>query len=330
MTDLAAGPLFGLPLADLWFALLFCLLGAFVLLDGFDFGVGALFALRHDEAEREHLLAVVGPFWDGNEVWLVVFGGALFAAFPTVYAAVFSRYYLLLFCVLALLILRGLAPEFREQREDDAWRRWWGRSFVAGSVGAPFCLGVFVADWTFGLDAILTVPGVLVGLALVALTIADGVAFVRLKVEGDLRETVRPYGERAAAAYLALVVVTLAYVVAALPRAAANLLTPLGIACVALSVLAGVGYALALRRGRDRAAFGAVALTVVALVALVARFMYPLVDPAAGTTVADAIVSTLPLNLMSIAAVILLPLVSGYFVLLYTSFSGSIESGEGY
>lgn len=330
MTDLAAGPLFGLPLADLWFALLFCLLGAFILLDGFDFGIGALFALRRDPDEREQLLAVVGPFWDGNEVWLVVFGGALFAAFPTVYAGVFSRYYLLLFCVLAFLILRGLAPEFREQRDDEVWQRWWGRSFVVGSVGAPFCLGVFVANWTLGLETILTLPGLVVGLALVALCVADGVAFVRLKVRSNLRDAVRPYGVASVATYVALVVVALVYVLLALPSAAGRLSTPLGVACVALTVVAAAGYIVALRREHEYAAFTGVVGLVVGLVALVARLMYPYVDPAAGTTVEAAIVSPLPLNLMSVAAVLLLPLVTGYFVVLYQSFSGPIEGGEGY
>lgn len=110
--------LVGLPLAELWFVLVFFTLGMFLFLDGFDFGVGVLFATR-DEHEREQLLASIGPFWDGNEVWLVVFGGTLFAAFPAVYANLFSRYYLLLFAILAALGLRGLAPEMYEERSDD-------------------------------------------------------------------------------------------------------------------------------------------------------------------------------------------------------------------
>lgn len=331
MTDLAAGPLFGLPLADLWFALLFCLLGAFLLLDGFDFGIGALYALHTADAEREQLLAVVSPFWDGNEVWLVVFGGALFAAFPTVYADVFSRYYLLMFAILAALILRGLAPEFREQRDDDAWRRWWGRSFVAGSVAAPFLLGVFVTNWMLGASEIITLPGVLVGAALVALSVVDGVAFVRLKTAGPLRDALRPAGERAVAGYLALVVVALASVAAIGPdAAAANLRTPVALACVLLTVAAAVAYVAALRADCDRAAFAAVVALVVALVTLVARVMYPYVDPAIAATVGDAIVSPLPLNLMSIAAAVLLPLVTSYFVVLYAAFGGPISAEEGY
>src|SRR6056297_1681683 len=153
MTDtgtLASEPLFGLPLADLWFGLVFFIFAMFLFLDGFDFGVGALFATRADDDEREQLLAAIGPFWDGNEVWLVVFGGAMFAAFPAVYANLFSRHYLLMFAILGALILRGLAPEFYEQRHDEQWQRWWGRAFVVGSVTAPFFLGMFAANWLLG------------------------------------------------------------------------------------------------------------------------------------------------------------------------------------
>ena len=147
---LADGPLFGLPLDRLWFGLVFAVLGTFLFLDGFDFGVGALFATRDDDREREQLLAAIGPFWDGNEVWLVVFGGMLFAVFPEVYADLFSRHYLLMFAILGALILRGLAPEMYEQRHDETWQYRWGQAFVVGSIASPFFLGVFVGNWLFG------------------------------------------------------------------------------------------------------------------------------------------------------------------------------------
>ncbi|MFB6096900.1 MAG: cytochrome d ubiquinol oxidase subunit II [Haloferacaceae archaeon] len=331
MTDgLAAGPLFGLPLADLWFALTFLILGAFLLLDGFDFGMGALFALREDPEEREQLLAVVGPFWDGNEVWLVVFGGVLFAVFPQVYAALFSRHYLLMFAILAALALRGLAPELYEQRHDERWQRWWGRSFVVGSVAAPLLLGTFVGLWLFGAASPLSARAVLVGVAVVALTVVDGVAFARLKVRGEFRAALAPYGVRATVAYLALAVAVLATVYLTAPVLRGRLLSPPGLALVALTVLLGVGHVVATRRDRYYAAFGAVAGLVFGLVALVGWLMYPSVDPAAGTSLGEAIVGTLPLNLVTIGAALLLPLVCLYFAVLYSAFGGAIEAGEGY
>ncbi|WP_265109873.1 cytochrome d ubiquinol oxidase subunit II [Halosolutus halophilus] len=333
MTDpasLATDPLFGLPLADLWFGLLFFIFATFLFLDGFDFGVGALFATREDDDEREQLLSAIGPFWDGNEVWLVVFGGAMFAAFPAVYANLFSRHYLLMFAILGALIIRGLAPEMYEQRHDEAWQRWWGRAFVVGSLAAPFFLGMFTANWLFGATTIVTLPGLVVGLAVVALTVVDGVAFLRLKTRGDLRDDLRTDGFRALAAYLVLVVVTLGYVYGAAPALRPALFSaPITALVLATLVLAGV-YAAATRADRYYVAFGAAAGLVFSLVGIVAGLMYPAIDRAGGLTVETAIVSTLPLNLMSIGAAILLPLVFVYFAVLYSAFSGPIEAGESY
>ncbi|WP_459193382.1 cytochrome d ubiquinol oxidase subunit II [Halosimplex sp. J119] len=328
--SLADGPLFGLPLPDLWFGLLFFILAVFLVLDGFDFGVGALFATRSNPHEREQLIAAIGPFWDGNEVWLVVFGGAMFAAFPSVYAALFSRHYLLMFAILGALILRGLAPELYEQREDGVWRRWWGRAFVVGSVAAPLFLGLFAANWVLGATHILTIPGLVVGLAVVALTVVDGAAFLRLKTRGDLQADLERAGLRALVAYVALVVLALGVIYATRPAVRSALTSPLALALVGLTVALAAGYAVAMRRDRHLPAFAAATGLVFALVGVVARLTYPYMDRAVGTTVDGAIVSTLPLNLMSIGAAVLLPLVFTYFAVLYSTFSGPIEAGETY
>jgi cytochrome d ubiquinol oxidase subunit II len=331
MTDLAGlaeGPLFGLPLPELWFGLIFAMLGTFLFLDGFDFGAGALFATREDDADRETILAAIGPFWDGNEVWLVVFGGALFAAFPAVYADLFSRHYLLMFGILGALILRGLAPEMYEQRHDAAWQRWWGRAFVAGSLLAPFLLGAFVGNWVAGTPRSFTLVGVLVGLTTVALTIVSGTAFLRVKTRGSLRADFRRYGERAVVAYLLAVVGTLVALAATGLRAA--ILSPVVLGLVVVSVLLAGGYVLALRRGRDLLALAASAGLTYGLTAVVALLLYPAIDPVSGLTVRSAIVSTLPLNLMSVGAALLLPLVATYFVVLYSAFSGPAEPTEAY
>ncbi|AFK18163.1 cytochrome d ubiquinol oxidase subunit II [Haloferax mediterranei ATCC 33500] len=331
MTDygaFATDPLFGLPLEELWFGLVFFILGMFLFLDGFDFGVGALFATRDDEDERETLLAAIGPFWDGNEVWLVVFGGALFAAFPAVYANLFSRHYLLMFAILGALILRGLAPEMYEQRHDEAWQTWWGRSFVVGSVSAPFFIGVFAAHWLLGISSLVSLPGVVVGLAVVALTIVAGVGFLGMKTRGALQRDVVEYGPKAMAAYLALVVVTLGYLVVLRPDL--GVIAPIPLALVVITLVSAGGYLVTLREERYTLAFGTVPVLVFAFVALVAVLMFPMADPAVGLTVSDAIISILPLNIMSIAAALLLPLVFSYFGILYSTFRGPIETGESY
>jgi len=327
---LASGPLFGLPLPELWFALVFGLLGTFLFLDGFDFGAGAIFATLADDEAREAVLSAIGPFWDGNEVWLVVFGGALFAAFPSVYAGLFSRHYLLMFGILGALILRGLAPEMYEQRHDERWQRWWGRSFVAGSVLAPFLLGAFAGNWLVGSPRSLTLVGVVVGVAVTALTVVSGAAFLRLKTRDALPETVTQIGLGAVVAYLLAVVATLGVLAVRLPTGIDALLSVPVIALVAASVALGVGYGVALRRGSNVAALAAAAGLTYGLTAVVAVLMYPSIDPAAGLTVRAAIVSTLPLNLMSVGAALLLPLIATYFAVLYSAFSGPVTADEAY
>jgi cytochrome d ubiquinol oxidase subunit II len=327
---LAAGPLFGLPLPELWFTLVFFILGTFLFLDGFDFGAGALFATRDDDEERETILTAIGPFWDGNEVWLVVFGGALFAAFPAVYANLFSRHYLLMFAILGALILRGLAPEMYEQRHDEAWQRWWGRSFVVGSLAAPFLLGMFVANWLTGSPRTVTLPALVVGVAVVALTVVSGTAFLRVKTRGALRDDLRRYGELGVVGYLVAVVVALVALALASPRLLNGLLTAPVVALVVATVVLAGGYVWALRAGQNLLALVVSAVMTYGLVAVVALLLFPLVDPATDLSVAEAIVSTLPLNLMSIMAALLLPLVLTYFAVLYNTFSGPVQSTDSY
>ncbi len=331
MTDVVSlvGQPLRLPLAELWFALLFFLFGMFLFLDGFDFGVGVLFATR-DDNEKEQLLAAIGPFWDGNEVWLVVFGGALFASFPSAYANLFSRHYLLLFAILAALGLRGLAPEMYEERADDRWRRFWGYSFVIGSTMTPFLLGVFVMNWLLGVTGLVTPASIFGGVTVLLLTVVDGVAFLGLKTRGSLRDDARVYGVRAAASYLGLTVLTLGTVYAAEPSLRASFQSPLVSALVLATGVFTAGYIVALRRRRYYVVLGAAAALVFVFVGLIGWLMFPFIDRAAGLTVRETVVSTLPLTLMSIMAGVLLPIVLAYFVVLYSAFSGPIETGETY
>lgn len=319
-----------IDLPVLWFALVFVLLGTFLFLDGFDFGVGLLFATRNDEEERETLLAAIGPIWDGNEVWLVVFGGALFAVFPAAYAGLFSRYYLLMFAILAALILRGIAPELYEQRSDDRWHKWWGRAFVIGSATAPFFLGMFAANWVLGAAHIVTVPALAFGVTLVALTLVEGATFLGLKTRGELRAEVTNVGGRAALAYLALVVVVIGYLVVTRPDLHAALLSPLSLVAVVVSIVLVLGVVLATRAERHRTAFGAAAGLPYALVAFVGNLLYPAIDPAVGLTVREGVVSNLPLTIMTVAAAFILPIVVVYFAVVYSVFSGPADPSETY
>ncbi|MFB6124441.1 MAG: cytochrome d ubiquinol oxidase subunit II [Halanaeroarchaeum sp.] len=326
--SLASGPLLGLPLVEIWFAVMFVTLAMFLWLDGSNFGIGVLFGMIGDEEIRETMLAAIAPLWDGTEVWLIVFGGAMFAVFPDVYAQLFSGYYLLMFMILGSLIIRGISPEFREQRHDEGWQRLWGRLFVAGSALAPFFLGMFAANWIVGATGIFSLPGVVVGLALVALSTVEGAAFTNMKLERKSNVVVS-YGTVAQVAYLVLAVATVAYLYLFAGMQAKILAVP-GIALVLVTALVGLAYIWLLRNGRALSAFVASGVQTFGLATLVAYLLYPTIYPAGGLTVREAAVSTLGINVMTIVLVIFLPLILLYFAVLYSAFRGPARAGEGY
>ena len=136
----------------LWFVLIVVLFTGFFFLEGFDYGVGTLLTLISDkESDRSQLIRSIGPVWDGNEVWMITAGGATFAAFPHVYATMFSTFYIALFLMLAALILRGVAFEFRHHREDEVWQRRWSYALAFGSIVPAFLWGVAVTNLIAGL-----------------------------------------------------------------------------------------------------------------------------------------------------------------------------------
>ena len=235
-----------------------------------------------------------------------------------------------MFGILGALILRGLAPEMYEQRHDAQWQRWWGRAFFAGSVLAPFLLGVFAGNWLVGATRSLTLVGLVVGVTLTLLTVVSGAAFLQLKARERLPKAVTTYGSAATVGYLITVIITLSVLAVRLPEGVSALLDPAIIILVGATIGLAAGYVAALRREQSLRALGMAAVMTYGLVAVIAILMYPAIDPATGATVQDTIVSTLPLNLMTIGASLLLPLVAAYFIVLYSAFSGPIVPEEAY
>ncbi|WIV65675.1 cytochrome d ubiquinol oxidase subunit II [Natrialbaceae archaeon AArc-T1-2] len=316
-------------LPELWFGVLLFTLAMYVFLDGFDFGIGMLYATREDEEERELLLAAFGPVWDANEVWLVAFGTILLAAFPPVYAALLSEHYLLIFAIVFALILRGVTPELREQRDDPEWERACDRGFVAGSTLSPLFIGTLAGSWVFGTGT-LSLPGVLTGVATVFLSLAAGAAYLGMKTTGELREEMAAYGLYASGGYLVTVVALLTVVFVTDPLGVRETLLTVPVAAVVVAtVLLLVGGAAAATRDAVTVWFSATGGVAVALVVLVAIFLYPTVYPSTGTTVREAVISPLALNVLTVVVIPALVLVLLYFRYLYTVFSGPVES-EGY
>lgn len=317
-------------LPELWFGILLFTLAMYVFLDGFDFGIGMLYATREDEEERELLLAAFGPVWDANEVWLVAFGTILLAAFPPVYATLLSDHYLLIFAIVFALILRGVTPELREQRDDPEWERACDRGFVAGSALSPLFIGTLAGSWVFGTGT-LSLPGVLTGVAVVFLSLAAGAAYIGMKTSGELRAEMATYGLYASSGYLATVVALLAVVVVTDPLGVRETLRSIPVLVVVVATVAFllIGTVAAVRDAVTVwfYATGGVAL---ALVGLVSILLFPTLYPATGTTVREAVVSPLALNVLTLVVIPALVLVLLYFRYLYTVFSGPVESEGGY
>ncbi|SIS17178.1 cytochrome d ubiquinol oxidase subunit II [Natronorubrum thiooxidans] len=330
MTELLSDSAYVLEsLPELWFGLVMLTLGVYLLLDGFDFGLGILFA-EADETERETMLAAFGPLWKANEVWLVLFGTVLFAGFPAVYANILSRHYMLVFAILLALGLRGLGVKLREERDDEQWIRFWDACFVAGSTASPLLLGAFVASWVLGESSALAVGPIVVGVTVVALSVVLGAAFLTGKTRGTLRERVIRRGRAATVVYVGLFVLTAALLFVRYPEFQ-SVIWSLSTAAIVISTLVfALLSTIAAASGRDREAFLAAAGLAVAFVLFVATLLYPAVDPAAGLSITDAVVSPLSLNLTAVFAAVFLPIIGAYFVFLYTLFGGPASPETGY
>jgi len=315
-----------MDLNTLWFVLIAVLFAGFFVLEGFDFGVGLLLPfLGRDDRERRTILNAIGPFWDGNEVWLLTAGGAMFAAFPNWYAALFSGFYLPLLLVLLGLILRAVGLEFHSKLEAPAWRATWCALIAGGSLLPALLSGVAVGNLLRGvpMDAAMNYVGgfwnllnpcaLLMGLTFVMVFLLHGALFLALRTDGELR---RRAAGAARGAWLPTVVTAVALL--AVAQHATNLLR----GGAAGWVLAGAAAAALLAAGplsgrRPGAAFALTALTIILLTAAVFHALYPNVmpsslDPRWHLTIYNASSSPYTLKVMTFVTVTLLPLVLAY------------------
>jgi cytochrome d ubiquinol oxidase subunit II len=335
----------------LWFGLLGVLLAGYAILDGFDLGVGLLHLRARGDLERRVLLQSIGPIWDGNEVWLVTFGGAMFAAFPEAYATVFSAFYIPFMAVLFALILRAVSLEFRGKRESPGWRRFWDVGFSAASLLAALLFGVAVGALMVGIpldDRGLFVGGVgdlllpkalpfyplLVGAMTVALFAMHGGIYLLLKTEEDLQARVGRWVWHAFGAFLVLYLLTTIATLAAVPRALRNFAQwpwLWGLAVASVLAVANVPRAIFMRRPLQ--AFLSSSAVIATLVALLGVALYPNLVPssrvgAASLTIYNAASSARTLGIMALIAAIGMPFVLGYTALIYWTFRGKVRLVE--
>ncbi len=335
-----------MDLNTIWFLLIGVLLSGYAVLDGFDLGVGVLHLFARDEEERRIHLNAIGPVWDGNEVWLLTGGGALFAAFPVVYATVFSGFYLALMLVLVALVLRAVSFEFRGKVDAARWRRFWDRAFGIGSLVAALVFGVAVGNLMRGLpfDAdgnlavgllgLLNPYALVVGLLGVAAFLMHGATYLTLKTDGALRDRMaRLAGNLWVVYVVTFVLATIATFVAAgwIFRGAGPSVPTL--VCAALLLAAGFVLPLALRDRRFGRAFLASSVAIVAQIGLAAAALYPRLVPARpdlaqSLTIYNAASSPRTLTTMLVIALVGMPLVVAYTAIIYRVFRGKTVIGE--
>ncbi len=311
-----------------WFVLIAVLWIGYFVLEGFDFGVGMLLrVLGHDRAERRALIHTIGPVWDGNEVWLIVAGGATFAAFPQWYATLFSGFYIALFLVLFALIARGVAFEFWGKHEHASWAAAWEWAITIGSFLAALLWGVAWANIVHGvpldvrgnadgsLSVLLNPYAILGGVTTVLLFLALGAIFLTLRTKGELLERAAGIARAAAPAAAAATIAFLVWTVVDQPHQSG-----VEIAVSILAGLAALGLGVsALPALRDRAgvafALGTAAIVMLFATLFVDLFPHTMVsttDPAYSLTLNASASSHYTLTVMTIVAVILLPVVLAY------------------
>jgi len=334
-----------MDLNTLWFGLLGVLLTGYAILDGFDLGVGILHLTARTDEERRIYLNSIGPIWDGNEVWLVTFGGALFAAFPEAYATAFSAFYLPFMALLFALISRAVSIEFRGKHASPLWRKTWDVAFCGASALATFLFGVAVGDSMLGIpigadkEFAGTVLGLvrpypmLIGLLAVSLFAMHGAIYLYLKTEGDLQKRIHERIWRSFGTFMALYMLATIFTLARVPSALHNFeRLPWAWVVVVASVLAIANVPRALYLGRPMQAFVSSCATIVTLnmlfgVALFPNLIASSLDPAYSLTVYNAASSPKTLAIMRNIALIGMPFVVAYTGTIYWVFRGKVKLG---
>ena len=311
-------------LADVWFVIIAVFWTGFFVLEGFDFGVGALHAvIGRSETERRTAINTIAPFWDGNEVWLVVGAAAIFAAFPAWYATWLSALYLGVLLLLLALMARGVAVEWRGRGRGNSWRGAWSFGLSISSVVAPLALGMALGALLAGLPidadgaftgrvwSLFTGFGVWTGLTLVALCLFHGATFLAIRTTDDLRKRATRWAWMLG--IVALVMVTVFAVWTAF------IAQPgwLSYALLVIALLAILAALWSARRGGEKGAFVATAIAIAATVGSLFASLYPNVIVSStkaeySLTVAGSASGEYALTVMTVAAAVLFPIVLLY------------------
>lgn len=332
-----------LDLNTIWFILVGVLFTGYAMLDGFDLGIGALHLFTKDDTERRILINSIGPVWDGNEVWLVTGGGALFAAFPNVYATVFSGFYLAFVLLLFALIFRAVAIEFRSKQPMRWWRQMWDIGFSAGSIVSALLIGVAMGNiaWGVPIDAkgefagtflgLLQPYPLLLGVTTVALFMMHGAIYGLMKTEGKLHDKLRGWAMNCIIFFVVCAAITTMTTLLYVPHMAARVKDHPWLFSIALAnMLAIANIPREFYHGRDWRAFLSSCVTMLTLMALFGLDQYPNLvfsqpNPENSLTIYNAASSSKTLGIMLVIACIGVPIVIAYTVCIYWIFRGKVK-----
>jgi cytochrome d ubiquinol oxidase subunit II len=326
-----------------WFVLVGVLFTGYALLDGFDLGVGALHLFTRSDEHRRLMLNSIGPVWDGNEVWLVTGGGALFAAFPHVYATVFSGFYLAFILLLFALIFRAVAIEFRSKQPMGWWRQMWDLGFAGGSILSSLLIGIAMGNIAWGVPiddrgefagtflGLLHPYALLLGITTLALFMMHGSIYVVMKTEEDLQAAARQWVRRTMIffiiTYAITTMATLLYVPHMAERVRAN---PWLFSVALVNMLAIANIPREIHHQRDFRAFLSSCIAMISLMTLFGLEMFPHMvlsnpEPANSLTIYNAASSRKTLGIMLTIALIGVPVVLAYTVSIYWIFRGKVK-----
>ena len=324
-----------MQLHTIWFLIIAVFWIGFFVLEGFDFGVGMLhMVVGRSDAERRVAINTIGPWWDGNEVWLIVAGAAMFAAFPIWYATLFSAGYLALVLVLVALMFRGVSFEYRGKRHSVRWRTSWSWALTIGSALVPLLLGVALGDLLHGLPInqnhdytgdffdLLTGYGLMTGVTLLVLSLLQGATFLSLRTNGDIRGRAsaagRVIGVLAVVVNLAWVVWTLVVIGGGTvpePTQIFGLLAVIFAASLVITHYDGWAFAAS--------SFGIAAVLAQLFISLYPNVMVSSTNSAYNLTVNNAASGHYALVVMTVVALLIMPV-----VLLYQGWSFRVFHGR--
>ena len=330
-------------LNTIWFFLIGILLAGYAILDGFDLGIGALHLFVKDDFERRIMINSIGPVWDGNEVWLVTGGGALFAAFPHVYATVFSGFYNALMLLLFMLIFRAVAIEFRSKKLMKWWRQVWDIAFSGASILIAFIAGVALGNIITGVPIgadkeyigtfwdLINPYTILVGITTIALFMMHGAIYGVMKTEGELQNKLRSWINNTIIFFVICYVTTTMATLIYYPHMVAHFKeTPILFVFAILNMLAIANIPREISRGKELLAFLSSSASIAALLFLFAIGLFPNIINASNNfeyslNIYNSASSYQTLEIMLIIALIGFPFVLAYTVSIYWIFRGKVK-----